>query len=248
MVLQPKRERERALKARRSLEEVAQLIDGLDAGAMAGLNSAARVLARRIKLDPDDLLLEALSRVLTGSRQWPQDIGIVPFLIQTMRSVAQGRKSARGRIAEPVDEAIEDASQYSPEAARIVEKLDTLDFRRSAIASFFPSGPVKVKTAARQLGMSSAQLLETAGVQSRKPRSDVSMTQLDKAAQTRLQEMLEIVSRISLWAGGKEQAVAWYRAEPIPAFGSRTAESLVKEGKAAAVRDYLDHVATGGFA
>ena len=27
-----------------------------------------------------------------------------------------------------------------------------------------------------------------------------------------------------------------------------TAESLVKEGKAAAVRDFLDHVATGGFA
>jgi Protein of unknown function (DUF2384) len=63
-----------------------------------------------------------------------------------------------------------------------------------------------------------------------------------------LQEMLEIVSRISVWAGGKEQALAWYRAEPIPAFGSRTAESLVKEGKAAAVHDYLDHVATGGFA
>jgi hypothetical protein len=69
-----------------------------------------------------------------------------------------------------------------------------------------------------------------------------------EAAQARVQEMLEIISRISVWAGGKEQALAWYRAEPIPAFGSRTAESLVKEGKAAAVRDYLDHVATGGFA
>ena len=27
-----------------------------------------------------------------------------------------------------------------------------------------------------------------------------------------------------------------------------TAEALVKDGKAAAVRDWLDHVATGGFA
>ena len=43
------------------------------------------------------------------------------------------------------------------------------------------------------------------------------------------------------------QAVAWYRAEPIPAFGERTAEALVKDGKAAAVRDYLDRVALGGF-
>jgi hypothetical protein len=108
-------------------------------------------------------------------------------------------------------------------------------------------GPVRVETAASQLGVSTAQLLETAGVKS-KVRSSLTLTKLDKAAKARLQEMLEIVNRISVWAGGKEQALAWYRAEPIPAFGSRTAESLVKEGKAAAVRDYLDHVAMGGFA
>ena len=42
--------------------------------------------------------------------------------------------------------------------------------------------------------------------------------------------------------------MAWYRAQPIAAFGDRTAESLVKEGKAAAVRDYLDYMAQGNFA
>jgi hypothetical protein len=42
--------------------------------------------------------------------------------------------------------------------------------------------------------------------------------------------------------------MAWYRAEPIPAFGGRTAEALVKAGEAAAVRDYLDHIAAGGYA
>jgi hypothetical protein len=135
----------------------------------------------------------------------------------------------------------------SPESAEAAEKPKShLDF--SVIANFYAREPVKLETAASQLGMSSAQLLETAGVKSRKLKSDVTLTKLGKTAQARLQEMLEIVSRISLWAGGKEQAVAWYRAEPIPAFGSRTAESLVKDGKAAAVRDYLDHVATGGFA
>jgi hypothetical protein len=63
-----------------------------------------------------------------------------------------------------------------------------------------------------------------------------------------MREMLEIVSRISSWAGSDEQAFAWYRYEPIPAFGNRTAEFLVKEGKAAAVRLYLDRAAMGGFA
>jgi hypothetical protein len=60
--------------------------------------------------------------------------------------------------------------------------------------------------------------------------------------------MLEIVGRVSAWAGGKEQAMAWYRAQPIPAFGDRTAEALVKSGQAGALRDYLDHFAMGGFA
>jgi hypothetical protein len=111
----------------------------------------------------------------------------------------------------------------------------------------FSPGPSKIVAAAGQLGVSRTQLLETAGVSSR-GKSALARTKLDEAAQARVREMLEIVSRISKWAGGNEQAFAWYRAEPIPAFGSRTAESLVKEGKAAAVRDYLDHVAMGGFA
>ncbi len=61
-------------------------------------------------------------------------------------------------------------------------------------------------------------------------------------------EILEIVTRVAAWAGGKHQAMAWYRAEPISAFGGRTAESLVKAGEARALRDYLDGLSRGGFA
>jgi uncharacterized protein (DUF2384 family) len=67
-------------------------------------------------------------------------------------------------------------------------------------------------------------------------------------AQGRMTEMLEIIARIKNWAGGDAQAMAWYRSQPIPALDGRTAESLVKSGDAAAVRDYLDHMALGGFA
>jgi hypothetical protein len=61
-------------------------------------------------------------------------------------------------------------------------------------------------------------------------------------------EVSEIVSRVATWAGGKPAAMAWYRAQPIPAFGGRTAESLVKAGQARALYDYLDDLAMGGFA
>lgn len=66
--------------------------------------------------------------------------------------------------------------------------------------------------------------------------------------QVRMREMIEILGRITDWAGGEVQAMAWYRGQPIPAFGGRTAESLVKSNQAGPLRDYLDHMAMGGFA
>lgn len=108
-----------------------------------------------------------------------------------------------------------------------------------------PEGQVAVDRVVKSFGFSKAQLAETAGL------SIETLYRPDRMAapktQARLKEMLEIVSRVADWAGGKDQAMAWYRAEPIAAFGGRTAESLVKAGKATAVRDYLDHVALGGF-
>ncbi|MBD9598077.1 MULTISPECIES: antitoxin Xre/MbcA/ParS toxin-binding domain-containing protein [unclassified Ensifer] len=108
------------------------------------------------------------------------------------------------------------------------------------------AGKIAVERVATGFGMSKTQLAETAGL----ARETLYRSERSHGAKTqsRLKEMLEIISRVSDWAGGKEQAMAWYRAQPLPAFGGRTAESLVKDGKAAAVRDYLDHMALGGFA
>lgn len=94
--------------------------------------------------------------------------------------------------------------------------------------------------------MSKGQLAETVGLR-REALYKASRLGARKT-QARMREMLEIVGRVEDWAGGKDQAMAWYRSQPIPAFGGRTAESLVKTGQAAAVRDYLDHIALGGFA
>jgi uncharacterized protein (DUF2384 family) len=107
-------------------------------------------------------------------------------------------------------------------------------------------GDVVVERVADGFGMSRSQLAETVGLD-REAFYKAKRLHAPKT-QSRMREMLEIVSRVSDWAGGKEQAMAWYRAEPIPAFGDRTAESLVKTGKASAVRDYLDYLAMGGFA
>jgi hypothetical protein len=115
-----------------------------------------------------------------------------------------------------------------------------------ALALIDASGHVSADRAATTFGMSKTQLAETVGL--RREALYKALRQRAPKTQSRLREMLEIVGRVSDWAGSKEQAMAWYRAEPIPAFGGRTAEALVKSGQAGAVREYLDHIATGGFA
>jgi hypothetical protein len=107
-------------------------------------------------------------------------------------------------------------------------------------------GLVHVDRITESFGMTKANLAEMVGV--RPDTLQRSARASSPKTQTRLKEMVEIVRRVADWAGGVPQALAWYRAEPLPEFGGRTAESLVKDGKATAVRDYLDHVALGGFA
>ena len=63
-----------------------------------------------------------------------------------------------------------------------------------------------------------------------------------------LHDVAEIINRVLPWAGSVPQAFAWYRAQPIPSFGDRTPEDLVKEGKAEAVKAYLSRIAIGGYA
>ena len=108
------------------------------------------------------------------------------------------------------------------------------------------AGTIAIDDVAARFGLSKGQLADTIGL--RPETLHRAARASSPATQTRVREMLEIVGRVSEWAGGPHQAMAWYRAEPLPSFGGRTAESLVKEGKATAVRDFLDHVALGGFA
>ena len=81
-------------------------------------------------------------------------------------------------------------------------------------------------------------------------RESVSKTarQRAPATQARLREVTEIINRILPWCGSLPQAFAWYRSQPIPAFGDQTAEELVRAGRAEHVRSYLEGIALGGYA
>ena len=66
--------------------------------------------------------------------------------------------------------------------------------------------------------------------------------------QRRLRELLEILARVEPWAGGRLQALAWYRGRGIPALGDATAEALVRRDQAHVVRAWLDAYAAGAHA
>jgi Protein of unknown function (DUF2384) len=131
-------------------------------------------------------------------------------------------------------------------------KIETFDINYASGETAAPPGFQEAQamfdhdSLASQFGVSKRDIAETAGLSVsatyRKSRA------ASPSAEARLAEMGEILRRVTAWAGGGRQALAWYRAEPIPAFGGRTAESIVKSGKASALRDYLDHLALGGFA
>jgi hypothetical protein len=71
---------------------------------------------------------------------------------------------------------------------------------------------------------------------------------LRKAEQCqRLRDRAEIINRILPWTGSLARALAWYRAQPLPSFDNRSAEDLVNEGEAQAVKRYLARIADGGF-
>jgi antitoxin Xre/MbcA/ParS-like protein len=109
-----------------------------------------------------------------------------------------------------------------------------------------PAGILETDRVAEAFKLTKFQLADILGL-SRETLYKSSRANAPKT-QARMRDMLDIISFVEDWCGGKLQAMAWYRAQPIPEFGGRTAESLVKAGHASWVRDHLDRIALGGFA
>ncbi len=154
-------------------------------------------------------------------------------------------KASRTR-AKAATQPIRARSTYSADLAGLDAKAGAAT-ASPFITSFMNNfGAVDIDRVADAFRMSKLQLAQTVGL------GHATVSKADRRAapkaQTRVTEMLEIISRVRDWAGGEAQAMAWYRSQPIPALDGRTPEALVKAGRAHAVREYLDHFALGGFA
>lgn len=99
---------------------------------------------------------------------------------------------------------------------------------------------------AERLRITKLELAVTLGLSrdsvSKKARAEAQKTQ------SRLRDMVEIINRVLPWTGSELAAFAWYRSQPLPSFGDKTAEDLVGEGRGEAVKAYLSRITEGGYA
>jgi transcriptional regulator with XRE-family HTH domain len=107
-------------------------------------------------------------------------------------------------------------------------------------------GFIVANTLAKLLHITQNDLAEVTGLS----RDSVSKSARCKSrsTQARLRDTVEIINRVAEWSGGVGRAFAWFRSQPLPSFGDKTAEDLVKEGRAEAVKAYLARIADGGYA
>jgi DNA-directed RNA polymerase specialized sigma24 family protein len=90
-----------ASRAAPSKAELSAIIQSLSEADKIALMKIARLYARRTPDDPDDLLQEAICRVLSGRRVWARGTPVRLFLAGVMRSIAWEWKS---EPHEPLDD------------------------------------------------------------------------------------------------------------------------------------------------
>jgi DNA-directed RNA polymerase specialized sigma24 family protein len=72
-----------------SRAEAARAVAALTHGDLVRISNFARLRANGLSsIEWRDLLQEAFERIVSGSRRWRRDVGFVPFVCQTIRSLA----------------------------------------------------------------------------------------------------------------------------------------------------------------
>jgi DNA-directed RNA polymerase specialized sigma24 family protein len=87
-----------AEQAVRSPSEIAEAIRGLPSAGWLRLKKIARAFARACPMEADDLLQEAYTRALAGSRRCPRSVDVIRFLAEAMRSIASDSVKEQLRV------------------------------------------------------------------------------------------------------------------------------------------------------
>src|SRR5215469_6729333 len=106
--------------------EAAVAIRALTAADKIALTKIARLYARKTPYDHEDLLQEAMCRVLSGARAWPRDLAALSFLWGVVRSIAwEWRKETLDALPDGGDPAGEERRAIAAlDVAKVVGLFD----------------------------------------------------------------------------------------------------------------------------
>jgi hypothetical protein len=91
-----------------SRAEIDSLISRLTVADTTRLMRIAKKYGGRIKYEPEDLVHEALCRVLDERRSWPRRVETMPFLVEVIKSIASEWKQDLLEEIDFGDEGIEE--------------------------------------------------------------------------------------------------------------------------------------------
>jgi hypothetical protein len=131
----------------RSRDEIANAIRKFTDAQWIRLRKASGYFAWVYSLSGDDLLQEAFCRALAGSRQCPSGLDVVKFLVEAMRSIANGEGEKVENQFEiipviqpgtPVDGAV-DISDSTDSQEEIMVAAQANEVLRQVVLGLFPN-------------------------------------------------------------------------------------------------------------
>lgn len=87
--------------------------------------------------------------------------------------------------------------------------------------------------------------VQTLATQARVHRNTISRAPASESVQKFLREALRVIRAAHDLSGDMVRAIFWYRNEPLPPFGYKTAEQLVSEGRTDDVLRYVESLEAG---
>lgn len=111
-------------------------------------------------------------------------------------------------------------------------------------AAFADGAFLSARRVAEHLGVTLSELAKLAGVARNTLAAKSGAKKVDQA----LSPLVRILAMASEMAGSEERAVVWFKHQPIPGWGGKTAFDLTTEGKADKVLSYLEAVRSGVYA
>jgi hypothetical protein len=133
--------------------EIGKALESLTDGQKTALSKIARVYARKTPYGYEDLINEAICRVLDGKRAWRRGLPVILFLGGVMRSIAWEWK--KDLHEEEIDVGDEGAGERG-----VVSKIDVM-----RIVALFNDDPIAQRLVMGMMeGARGEELLETSGL------------------------------------------------------------------------------------